>query len=66
MSLRYQQYRALVLARELLHDLLTVEKYPKTKKEMRERAYWCLRHFPPLYDNGQPIWSRDNLTKDLE
>ena len=35
MSLRYEQYRALRRTKQLLHELLTVEGYPKTKKEMR-------------------------------
>jgi hypothetical protein len=63
-SLRYEQYRALLYTRDFMRDLLTVEAYPKTKREMRERARACLRHFPLLYESGQPIWSRDDLTKD--
>ena len=66
MSLRYEQYTSLKFTREFLRDLLTVEDYPKTKREMRERAFLCLRHFPFLHENGQPRWSGDSLTKDVE
>lgn len=66
MSLRYEQYRSLMITREFLRSLLTVKDYPKTKKEMRERASACLRHFPYLHENGQPIWSQDDLTEDAE
>lgn len=64
MSLRYEQYRSLKITRDFLRDLMTVDKYPKTKGEMRERVHRCMRHFPPLDDQGQPYWSRDEFTKD--
>jgi len=64
MSLRYEQYAALKFTRKFLSDLLTVELYPKTRKEMRERVLTCLRHFPFLFENGQPMWSKDSFTED--
>ncbi len=57
MSLKKEQYRALSITRDLLRDLLTVDKYPKTKKEMRARAYLCLKHYPYLDDDGKPMFS---------
>ena len=66
MSLRYEQYNSLMRTQEFLCDLFSVEDYPKTKKEMRERASACLRHFPCLHENGQPMWSQDSFTKDVE
>ena len=65
MSLRYEQYHSLQMTKEFLRDLLTVEDYPKTKGEMRERAFLCLRHFPFLHENGQPMWSEDDFTEDI-
>jgi len=65
MSLRYEQYRSLELTKEFMYDLLTVDKYPKTKKEMQKRVLQCLRHFPFLLENGQPRWSEDEFTTDL-
>lgn len=65
MSLRYEQYTSLKFTQEFLRDLLTVEDYPKTKREMRERASACLRHFPPLHSDGQPLWSQDPFTRDV-
>ena len=64
MSLRYEQYRSLRYTKEFLHDLLTVERYPKTKREMRQRVFDCLRHYPFLFENGQPMWSKDDITED--
>ena len=66
MSLRYEQYRALKTTQRFLRDLLTVEAYPKTKREMRERACRCLHHYPFLHESGQPMWSRDEFTEDYE
>ena len=59
MSLRFEQYSALLRSREFLRDLLTTDKYPKTKKEMRERAHRCLRHYPFLETSGKPMFSQD-------
>jgi hypothetical protein len=55
---------ALLKTRNFLRDLLSTDEYPKTKKEMRERAYRCLRHYPFLQDSGKPIFSEDDFTKD--
>ena len=65
MSLRYEQYRSLQLTRQFLRDLLegTVKL---TKKETRERASRCLRHYPFLNDKGRPLFSRDPFTDDGE
>lgn len=64
MSLRYEQYNALRATRAFLRSLLTVDGYPKTKKEMRRRVSACLRHYPFLHDTGQPMWSKDTFTED--
>ena len=64
MSLRYEQYNSLKVTRDFLRKLLTVDEYPKTKREMREWAYMCLRHYPYLDEQGQPFWSRDEITED--
>lgn len=61
MSLKYEQLCALVRTKEFLQDLLTVDKYPKTKKEMRDRVYRCLRHFPYLDETGEPQFSKDDF-----
>ena len=66
MSLRYEQYRSLLITRDFLRELLTVDGYPKTKREMRERAYRCLRHYPFLDEQGEPYWSQDEFTIDRD
>jgi len=65
-SLRYEQYNSLRRVRIFLRGLLTVHAYPKNKKDMRRQASDCLRHFPHLYDSGEPMWSQDDFTKDKE
>ena len=58
MSLRYEQRRALQATREFLRQLLVPGKR-WTKTDLRRCAYGCLRHFPYLQANGEPIWSQD-------
>ena len=61
MSLKHEQYRALKHTRELLYDMLYPSTRPKKASEMRERANRCLRHFPMLMENGQPVFSNDDF-----
>jgi len=65
MSLRYEQYNSLKRTWEFLRSLLAPGTRPKTVKELREKAYRCLRHFPTLHDTGQPLWSKDDFTYDV-
>lgn len=65
MSLRQEQYWAIQRTRDFLRELLRWKGY-MNKKEVRERAYRCLKHFPFLHENGQPMWSKDEFTKDVE
>jgi hypothetical protein len=57
MSIRKEQYQALLRTEELLRDLVNPKKRPKTQKEMRDRVSRCLKHFPRLTDEGEPIFS---------
>lgn len=61
MSLKYEQCTALLRTSEFLRELIA-GKVPKTKAEIRERAYRCLRHFPMLNDHGLPRFSNDEWT----
>jgi len=63
MSLKYEQKRALKQSRDFLRELLTVDGFPKSKKELRQRASNCLRHFPFLDKDNNPIWSNDDLSE---
>ena len=62
MSLRFEQCNALLKTKAFLRDLLQEHKGPWTKKELRERAYRCLKHFPFLNENGHPLFSNDEFT----
>ena len=63
MSLLHEQHRALLRTRKFLRDLL-LQTRTKTAKEIKARAYSCLRHFPFLKENGEPMWSQDNFHMD--
>jgi hypothetical protein len=62
MSLRYEQEASLLMTREFLLDLLRPNTRPKTVKQLKERAQRCLRHYPPLDVDGNPIFSSDEYS----
>lgn len=64
MSLRQEQYRALKRTHEFLCNLMLPSR-PKTAKEIKERAYACLRHFPFLDEHGKPHFSQDPFGPDI-
>lgn len=57
MSLAYEQYRSLKLARELMFSILRGDR-----KNLRERASRAVKHFPPLREDGTPLFSYDGFT----
>ena len=64
MSLRYEQYHALKRSRKLLREMLRPGFKKFKAQEIRDKAYGCLRHFPTLSENGQPLFSEDEFTVD--
>jgi len=64
MSIRIEQYRSLLETREFLFALLDPSQTPRVPRAVRERASWCLRHFPFLRDNGEPEFSQDSIGLD--
>ena len=66
MSLRYEQYWSLIKTQKFLRDLFDTKTRPKTVKELKNRAYSCLRHFPFLKENGMPYFSRDQISGPCE
>ena len=60
MSLKYEQYRALLKTKDLLLDIIDPTK-KLTPLEIKERAHSALRHFPALMETGEPIFSRDDF-----
>ena len=61
MSLKFEQYRALHSTREFMWDLLRPGLTPGVPRSIRDRASRCLRHFPLLKENGEPMFSRDEF-----
>ena len=61
MSLRLQQYRSLASTQALLYDLLQKKTRPDSVKELKARVHRCLRHWPPLKEGGEPMFSQDNF-----
>ena len=52
---------SLHMTRELLFDLMNSKRRPKSVKEMKDRARRCLKHFPTLLENGEPMFSADGF-----
>lgn len=59
MSLRYEQYRAMWETQHFLRDILNGPRMPT--KVLRERASFCLHHFPFLHPTGEPWFSKDEF-----
>lgn len=57
MTLPDERTRAVVVARNFLRSLLDPKQTPRIPKEIRTRAYWCLRHFP--WDTDLQVSSRE-------
>jgi len=66
MSLRYEQYHSLKKTQSFLRDLMFTDTRPKTVKELKARAYSCLRHFPYLKENGEPMFSQDGFSDETK
>lgn len=49
MTLPDERYRAIKWTEDFLTDLLDPKKTPRVPKEIRQRAYSCLRHYPGGY-----------------
>lgn len=54
MTLPDERTRAIYYTKLFLRDLLDPKKTPKVSKEIRRRAYACLRHYPGLLDLLHP------------
>jgi hypothetical protein len=50
MTLPDERYRSIEWARDFLRDLLDPSKTPKVPKNVRQRAYSVLKHFPANYE----------------
>ena len=49
MTLPDERYRAVIYAEKFLQELLDPKKTPRVPKEIRQRAYSILRHYPGKY-----------------
>ena len=61
MSLKKEQYYSLLITRDFLRNLLDKKTRPKNITEMTREALRCLRHYPFLKENGEPMFSKDNF-----
>jgi len=50
MTLPDERYRAVMQTKDFLSDLLDTKKYPRIPLKIRDRARWCLRHYPNGWD----------------
>lgn len=53
MTLPRERSQSLLNAREFLRSLLDPKLTPRVPKSIRQKAYWCLKHFPSSYDLQQ-------------
>lgn len=49
MTLPCERYRALEYTEQFLKDLMDPKKTPRVPKQIRQQAYYCLRHYPGGY-----------------
>lgn len=66
MSLLYEQYAALRRTRRLLVSLLDPRQTPRVPRAVRREAHACLRHFPFLFEDGEPMWSKSPFCPHLQ
>lgn len=52
MTLPRERTNSIKNTRDFLRDLLDPKKTPRVPKEIRKRAYWCIRHYPNDLDMG--------------
>lgn len=50
MTLPYERYNAIKRTEEFLTSLLDPKKTPRVPKQIRQEAYYCLRHYPGGYN----------------
>ena len=50
MTLPYERYNAVTRTEQFLKDLCDPKKTPRVPREVREQAYYCLRHYPSKYN----------------
>jgi hypothetical protein len=53
MTLPYERNMSIENTRNFLRALLDPKQTPKVPRKVRQRAYWCLRHFPNEFDMSQ-------------
>ena len=46
MTLPDERYRAVIQTRRFLRSLCDPHETPRVPKDIRQRALWCLRHYP--------------------
>jgi hypothetical protein len=50
MTLPDERFRAILQTEEFLRALTDPSLTPRVPKVVRQRAYWCLRHYPSYYN----------------
>lgn len=50
MTLPCERYNAIKRTEKFLKDLMDPKITPRVPKEVRQQAYYCLRHYPGNYD----------------
>ena len=53
MTMPNERYYAIRTTRAFLVDLMDPKKTPRVPKEIRMKAYYCLKHYPGEYHMGE-------------
>lgn len=66
MTLAFERVHSVNATRKFLSDLLDPKKTPKVPREIRDRAYCLLRHYPLEYEMDNAKTGRNCFSDDYD
>ena len=71
MTLPNERYAAVTRTEQFLRDLMDPKKTPRVPRDIRQQAYYCLRHYPSKWNmdvvatRTPSVFETDNTIDDL-
>jgi hypothetical protein len=71
MTLPNERYAAVTRTEQFLRDLMDPKKTPRVPRDIRQQAYYCLRHYPSKWNmdvvatRTPSVFETDNPIDDL-